>query len=365
MKRRRLILFLILAAILLAGVVYVRRGDIIRRFFKPTPTDSGRGTDGGEPEVTAEGLEVPWEIVFLPDGDILLTERSGRLRRLGREPAVFRVDGVRQAGEGGLLGLALHPNFIVNRLLYIYYTAVSDGNLQNRVERYRLDGEGLSGRRVILAGIPGARIHNGGRIAFGPEGYLYITTGDAGNGRLAQDRQSLAGKILRLSDDGSIPAGNPFNNAVYSYGHRNPQGLAWDDRGRLWSTEHGPRGFDEINLIEAGGNYGWPRVTGDGSGSGLTPPVIHSGRDETWAPAGMTVLDGHILFGGLRGEALFDLNMDNRRLRHHFRGRFGRIRAVAAREDGFIYISTSNRDGRGQVRQGDDRLIRIGKDVLR
>lgn len=209
-------------------------------------------------------------------------------------------------------------------------------------------------------------MHDGGRIAFGPDGFLYITTGDASQSRLAQDIRSLAGKILRIRDDGSVPSDNPFGNAVWSYGHRNPQGLAWDDRGRLWATEHGRSipfsGYDELNLIEKGGNYGWPDIQGDRAKPDMERPIIHSGPSTTWAPAGAAFLNGSIFFGGLKGTALYQAKITGERniaLTKHFEKAYGRIRAVVKGPDDMLYISTSNTDGRGEARPGDDNIIRI------
>ncbi len=220
-------------------------------------------------ETVAEGLDTPWDLAFAPDGRIFFTERPGRLRvieggRLRPEP-VATIPEVVERGEGGLLGLALDPDFAGNGHLYLYHTySGSDGGLRNRVVRYtladRAGARGLTEPRVILDDIPAAAIHNGGRIAFGPDGKLYVTTGDAAAPALAQDRDSLAGKILRLNPDGSVPDDNPFpGSPVYSYGHRNPQGLAWQPgTGQLYATEHGPSAHDEVNLIAPGDNYGWP-----------------------------------------------------------------------------------------------------------
>jgi glucose/arabinose dehydrogenase len=226
----------------------------------------------------------------------------------------------------------------------------------------------LSERTVILADIPGAQFHDGGRMAFGPDGLLYITTGDAGNGANAQDRNSLAGKILRLKDDGSIPSDNPFG----TLGHRNPQGLAWDDAGRLWATEHGRSGarsgFDEINLIEAGKNYGWPDSEGDETADGVIAPVRHSGASATWAPAGAAFFDGSIFFTGLRGEALYEARLHEREIESftaHFAGEFGRLRAAVLGPDGFLYITTSNTDGRGRPRSDDDKIIKVDPAIFR
>ena len=321
-------------------------------------------------EVVAENLRVPWEIVFLPDGGILITERTGALRRVGEKEQAFSVEGVMPIGEGGLLGLALHPNFKENRWVYLYFTA-RDGDeslFVNRVVRYRLEDNGLFEKTVIIGGIPGASNHDGGRIAFGPDGYLYVATGDAQLSSLAQDTSSLAGKILRVRDDGSIPEDNPLGNAVWSFGHRNPQGLAWDKDGQLWETEHGPTAQDEVNLIEKGANYGWPDSRGDKVAPGTKAAALHSGNLETWAPSGMAYYQGSLFFGGLKGQTLYEAVLDGDKiveLKKHFQGEFGRIRAVALGSDNFLYISTSNRDGRGSPGETDDKIIRINTDSLR
>lgn len=323
-------------------------------------------------QVIVENLDIPWEIIFLPDGDMLITERSGNLIKIGSEKKVIKkIDGVRHMGEGGLLGLALHPDFSDNGLLYLYFTTQS-GEITNRVERYKLQNDELSEGKIILEGIKGSVNHDGGRIAFGPDGYLYITTGDAQEPDLAQDKNSLNGKILRISDEGEIPPDNPFGNAVYSLGHRNPQGLAWDDNKTLWETEHGPSGsqtgYDEINIIRKGENYGWPEVFGDDNKAGFTPPVIQSGSKDTWAPAGLTYLNGSLFFSGLRGESFYEAKINNNNtleLTTHFSMQFGRLRAAVLGPDGFLYISTSNKDGRGRLKDGDDKIIKINPNFLR
>ncbi|MCA1806797.1 MAG: PQQ-dependent sugar dehydrogenase, partial [Actinobacteria bacterium] len=250
--------------------------------------------------------------------------------------------------------------------LYLYLTTRSDQGLVNRVERYDYNNDSLSNRTTIITDIPGASYHDGGRIAFGPDGYLYITTGDAGTEALAQDTSSLAGKTLRVADDGSLPADNPFGSAVYSYGHRNAQGITWDDAGTMWQTEHGRSGrlsgMDELNHIDSGKNYGWPLIEGDEADATMQSPVAHSGADETWAPAGITFLDGYLFFAGLRGESLYQARINDDgtvTITVHLRQDFGRLRAVTAGPDGFIYVSTSNTDGRGTERPDDDKIIRI------
>lgn len=317
-------------------------------------------------EVVAEDLDIPWEIAFLPNGDLLITERSGNLLRLGQDKSSIAIQGVTHIGEGGLLGLALHPNFEQNSTIYLYLTSQISGSITNRVESYTLNGNVLDNRKVILDGIPGAVNHDGGRIEFGPDGHLYITTGDAGDPQSAQDIQSLAGKILRLTAEGAIPADNPFQSPVYSYGHRNPQGLAWDDQGRLWSTEHGRSGFgsgfDELNLIEAGKNYGWPVIQGDETREGMQVPVIHSGASTTWAPGDVAFTQGSLYFSGLRGASLYAFSLEEDvvdRFMTYFEDEYGRLRAVRLGPDGHLYMTTSNQDGRGQPQEGDDKLLRI------
>jgi glucose/arabinose dehydrogenase len=235
-----------------------------------------------------------------------------------------------------------------------------------------LEGEQLTDRTVIIEHIPGAQFHDGGRIAFGPDRLLYITTGDAGEPANAQNKDSLAGKILRLRDDGTIPSDNPFGTPVYSYGHRNPQGLAWDTAGRLWATEHGrsgvQSGFDEVNLIEAGKNYGWPDSEGDEATPGIVLPVRHSGAADTWAPAGAAFFDGSIFFTGLRGEALYEARLQDTTIENmatHFASEFGRLRTVVIGPDGLLYVTTSNTDGRGRPRANDDKIIRIDPGIFR
>lgn len=368
---------IILILSLLAFLGFIFKGKF-NNSEAPKSTENSSTKQSWEPEVVAEGLRVPWEIAFLPaspaggpNGDMLVTERPGTLRKIGKDGTIITIEGVAHTSEGGLLGLALHPDFSDKGWLYLYLTARQGGKLQNRVERYRLDGNALFDRTVILEGIPGSANHDGGRIAFGPDKYLYITTGDAENQNLAQDKNSLAGKILRLGENGEIPADNPFENPVYSYGHRNPQGLAWDSEDRLWATEHGPSGSqtgnDEVNLIEKGKNYGWPLIRGAQTRQGMESPVIESGKSETWAPAGAAIWENKLFFTGLRGESLYVGEISGNRLqnlRALFSGQFGRLRAVTAGPDNKLYISTSNTDGRGTPQENDDRLLRIDPDLL-
>lgn len=318
--------------------------------------------------VIATNLEIPWDIAFLPEGGMLVTERTGKLLLLkdGTRQDVLFEQG-KQRGEGGLLGVTLHPDFAKNRFVYLYMTAPGKNNeTQNRVVRYRYAENKFTQDKVIISGIPGAIYHDGGRMEFGPDGMLYITTGDATTPELAQNLNSTAGKILRLKDDGSLPGDNPFGTAVYSYGHRNPQGLAWDSAGRLWSTEHGRSGalsgLDEINLIQRGANYGWPDIEGDKTKANMIVPKLHSGPSTTWAPASAVYLNGSLFFGGLLGESLYEARLDGERvveLKTHFKKEFGRIRTVRIGPDGMLYLTTSNRDGRGNPSSEDDKIIRV------
>lgn len=310
---------------------------------------------------------VPWDVVFLPNGDMMFTERSGVLKVIGDSGVEIEVSDVVERGEGGLMGIALHPEYNSNSYLYLYYTTVRNGNTINRVVRYVFDGELLTEDRVIVDNIPGGSNHNGGRIAFGPDGQFYITTGDAGISNLAQDVNSLAGKILRVSDDGEVPSDNPFGNEVYSYGHRNPQGVTWDGDGNMWSTEHGrsgiESGLDELNLIERGANYGWPIIQGDETRDGMRAPKLHSGPAITWAPAGIAYRGDSLFFVGLRGRTLYEVPIEIGgelgAVREYYSGEFGRLRGISAGENGDLYISTSNRDGRGSPSHEDDRIIRV------
>ena len=253
--------------------------------------------------VFAENLEVPWAMDFLPDGRMLVTERPGRVSIIDANGQVSQIANinVRTVSESGLHGAAVDPDFDSNNYIYLYYTYSDEGNnTLNRVVRYRLENEKLIEDKIIVDRIPGAPNHDGGRIKFGPDGFLYITTGDAQEPSLAQDRNSLAGKILRVTSDGDPVPDNPFGTRIYSYGHRNPQGITWDDGNRLWETEHGSSATDELNLITPGKNYGWPEIRGDQTRAGMVSPVMQSGS-QTWAPAGTAFYNGSIFFKGFRG----------------------------------------------------------------
>jgi len=357
-----------LAAVILAVAAYFFINFVPKSGLQPDRQEESDSVQE-PPEVTvvAQNLEIPWGLVFLPDKSILFTERPGRVRVINKDGKLLpeplaTIPSVKQIGEGGLLGLAVHPNFASNKYVYLYYTYSGEGdNTLNRVVRYKLEDGKLVGEEVIVDKIPGAANHNGGRIKFGPDNFLYITTGDAGSPSRAQNRNSLAGKILRVTDEGKPAPGNPFNSPVYSYGHRNPQGLAWDNEGRLWATEHGQSALDELNLIKQGVNYGWPTIRGNEKRAGMENPVLHSGPGITWAPSGAAYFSGSIFFGGLRGETLYEAVLESGQvdLNGYLEGKFGRLRDVVLGPDNFLYITTSNKDGRGVVREGDDKIIRV------
>ncbi len=347
-----------------------RNGSILNS-NKPTTVNSTAQTEGSNstPEkiaMVAENLKTPWSLAFLPNNDIIFTQRNGSLKLISNNniTTIEKITDVLEYGEGGLMGLTLHPNFSQNKYLYVMYTYKGEGNnTHNRVVRYKFKDNSLSERTIIIDNIPGAIYHNGGRIKFGPDGYLYVTTGDSLEPSLAQNTNSLAGKILRVTDEGKIPAENPFNNQVYSYGHRNPQGIAWDTSDRLWQTEHGrssPSGYDEINIIQKGKNYGWPQIQGSETRAGMQSPIAQSGN-ETWAPGGAVFIGDSFFYTGLKGEALYELKVENGNalITKHFLNEFGRIRDVILGPDNLLYVATSNRDGRGDPSTGDDRILKI------
>jgi glucose/arabinose dehydrogenase len=326
-------------------------------------------------EVVVKGLEIPWSFAFAPDGRLFVTERPGRVRIVdisrGTSDVALTLDDVFAEGEAGVLGLALDPAFTSNRLLYLYYTARTSGGAANRVVRYRESSGRLTEPAVLLDGIPANTIHDGGRLRFGPDGLLYVTTGDAASEDQAQDVASYAGKILRINTDGTTPRANPFSSPIYSYGHRNPQGLDWHPAtGELWESEHGATGNDEINVIDAGANYGWPRIEGGTTLPMMRPPIVF--YNPALAPSGASFYRGQRLppftnnffVATLRGTLLLRLQVNSATRQvigqeRLLEGQFGRIRDVATGPDGNLYFCTSNRDGRGSPTTDDDRIARL------
>jgi glucose/arabinose dehydrogenase len=305
------------------------------------------------------GLDVPWGLAFLPDGSALVSERDSALIRQvtssGQVTEVGTVPDVVADNEGGLLGLAIPPG---QPIVYAYLTAAED----NRVVRMSFDGGALGQPEVVIEGIPKAGNHNGGRLAFGPDGMLYVSTGDAAQPDRAQDLESLGGKILRLSPDGTVPADNPFaGSPVFSYGHRNVQGLAFDQDGRLWASEFGQNTWDELNLIEAGGNYGWPVVEGVGDDDRFIEPVAQWSTDEA-SPSGIAYVRDTVFLASLRGQRLWQVPVPDGvpgTPTDFAAGEFGRLRAAALAPDGALWLLTNNTDGRGEPRDGDDRILRV------
>jgi aldose sugar dehydrogenase len=332
-------------------------------------------------EKVAGGLEVPWSIVWAPDGRMIFTERPGRVRVIEnktlRPQPLFVVPDVESSGESGLMSVALHPQFSSNHFLYLSYAYARD---KVRVVRYREAPEGFIDRKVIIEDIPAAQFHAGCRIRFGPDGKLYVTTGDATKRELAQKLDSLAGKTLRLNDDGTVPQDNPFvgqqgaRPEIWTLGHRNAQGMDWQPGSNLmFQTEHGPSGFDgpgggdEVNIVERGKNYGWPLIHHKQTREGLESPLLE--YTPACAPASGTFyrgnafpsFKGNFFFGCLHGEVLHHVVLDGRRVvsDEEMIKDYGRIRDVAEGPDGFLYFSTSNRDGRGKPATDDDRIMRV------
>jgi len=331
----------------------------------PSATPSGTPTAAPKPRVAAtvvEGIAVPWGIVFLPEGDALVGARDtgelflvreGSKQLVGTLAVRSRID---EGGETGLLGLALDPGFADNRTVYAYLSTDDD----NRIVRMTYDG-GLGAPEPILTGIATSTHHNGGGLAFGPDGMLYAATGDAEDAASAQDTESVSGKVLRMTTTGDVAAGNPFDNLVWSYGHRNVEGITFDDQGRLWAAEFGDKGADELNLIEAGKNYGWPDVEGSDGKGGYADPLAQWPVDQC-SPSGIAVTAGRAWLGALQGECVWSVVLDGPeagRTRRHLAGEYGRIRSVALAPDGSLWVTTSNRDGRVEPRPGDDRLLRV------
>jgi len=354
-----------------------------------TPNNSTTTTPG-DPFTTRDGAKfrvdtvlnnldgVPWSMEFAPDGRLFVTERVGRVLIVnvttGMYDVALQIPGVFGSGEAGLLGLALDPAFTQNHLVYLYYTAATSTTTGiNRLVRYRETGSQLVEGVLLLDNIPASNIHDGGRLKFGPDGLLYLTTGDAATQGLAQDVSSLAGKILRLNRDGTAAAGNRFSSPVFTYGHRNPQGIDWHPTtGIMWSSEHGNVGNDEINTISSGLNFGWPRIEANDTFPGMEVPITFF--NPAIAPSGAAFYRGtriplftnNLFVATLRGTHLLRLTIDEsgRRITGQERlleGTFGRLRDVVMGLDGNMYVATNNRDGRGTPATGDDRILRIAQ----
>ncbi|NRQ50464.1 PQQ-dependent sugar dehydrogenase [Aeromicrobium stalagmiti] len=329
----------------------------------PEPTQSA-SPRAGTPTIAATiatGLNVPWGIAFLASGDALVSQRDdGSIVRIATDGTVTTlgsVDGSNGSpgGEGGLLGIAVPPDD--ESVVFAYVTTAAD----DRIVRMSLDGDTLGAPKPVLTGIPIGSRHHGGRLLFDDDGSLFVSTGDSGVGALAQDRDSLAGKVLRIGQDGKAVDGNPFDNRTWSYGHRNIEGLAFDEEGRLWAAEFGEKSADELNLIERGGNYGWPAVEGTGDNDDFINPKVTWGTDEC-SPAGVAITKSTAYVGALQGECLFAVPLSGESAGKpvaHFGGDHGRIRSVAVAPDGALWVTTSNTDGRGDPAKGDDRIFRV------
>ena len=339
---------------------------------EPAPPESTPPTSepptAGAPKVVetvATGLVAPWGLAFLPDGNAVVTERdSAKVLMIGGDAPheVTELGTIGEAapqGEGGLLGVAVSPTFDRDRTLYFYVSTDRD----NRIVTATLDKGGLSRTNPILTGIPLGDRHDGGRMAFGPDGYLYASTGETGEPDLAQDPDSLGGKILRITKKGKPVPLNPNADEIYSLGHRNVQGLAWTDDGQLWASEFGDQTYDELNRIEAGGNYGWPTYEGEGgTKDGFVDPQAVWGTDVA-SPSGLAFSSGALWMAALRGNRLWKIPLDSegdaKQPEAYFVGEYGRMRTVVAAPDGSLWLTTSNQDGRGVPNEGDDRILKI------
>ncbi len=328
-------------------------------------SDASPSDKPGAPRVVdtiADGLSVPWGLAFLPDGTAVVTERDTRrvltVDDRGRVTEVGSIPEAAPFEEAGLLGVAVPPDWRPGGFLYFYASTDSD----NRIVRATYRDGSLGPTEVVLEGIPHGAIHDGGRLAFGPDGYLYASTGETGLGELAQDRGSLGGKILRITIDGDPAPGNPDpDSPIWTWGHRNVQGLAFDDGDRLWASEFGYNTFDELNLIEKGNNYGWPEAEGRGDDPDFTNPQVVWNTDEA-SPSGLAYLDGQLWLAALKGERLWRVDVKGDRASSptdFFVGRYGRLRTVVAAPDGNLWVTTSNKDGRGTPGPKDDQILVI------
>ncbi|MBM7585177.1 glucose/arabinose dehydrogenase [Bacillus pakistanensis] len=367
MKKIISLLFLVLLISLLFLVLLISLSACSNE--NQNSDEEAKETVGGldrEAKVLAQNLEIPWSIA--KSGDVFyLTERTGSIVKVedGNQTRmrVELSDPLAEVAEAGLMGFVLHPEFNDNSLAFAYYTYTEAGDSINRLVQLKLDGDVWKEERILLDNIPSGQFHQGGRVEIGPDNKLFVTTGDATQEQISQDINAIGGKILRINLDGTIPSDNPFEGSyVYSYGHRNPQGLAWNEAGELYSTEHGPSGFDEINHIQEGKNYGWPLITGDENMAGMQTPVIHSG-ESTWAPSGADFKDHTLYFAALAGQGIYSYSLNTMKLEKVLGG-YGRVRDVLIVGD-TLYFVTNNTDGRGVPRENDDKLYQIDLTNLR
>ncbi|QYX77353.1 PQQ-dependent sugar dehydrogenase [Streptomyces akebiae] len=385
MVQRRVVTAALAAAVLLVTTgCSSDDGEKTDAAGSPSPSSSSTGssppgrTAGEAPpakgsvkvvRTVAEDLDTPWGLAPLPEGGLLVSSRDeATISRIdeksGRRIELGEVPGVAPAGEGGLMGIAVSPEYASDHMIYAYFTSESD----NRIVRMLYDpekpaGEQLGAPDTILRGIPKGTNHNGGRLAFGPDRMLYASTGERYEGPLAQDKDSLGGKILRMTPEGQPAPGNPFDDSVvYSYGHRNVQGLAWDPEQRLWASEFGQNTWDELNHIRPGGNYGWPEVEGEGGESGYVDPVAVWSTEEA-SPSGIAIAEGSVWMAGLRGQRLWRVPLDGTETaaepQAFLEGDYGRLRTVVAAGDDKLWLVTSETDGRGSPEEGDDKILEL------
>ncbi|WP_179201935.1 PQQ-dependent sugar dehydrogenase [Streptomyces caniscabiei] len=385
MVQRRVVTAALAAAVLLVTTgCSSDDGEKTDAAGSPPPSSSsagssppGKATDEPPPakgsvkvvRTVAEGLDTPWGLAPLPEGGLLVSSRDGATissidEKTGERTELGEVPGVAPAGEGGLMGIAVSPEYASDHMIYAYFTSESD----NRIVRMLYDpekpaGEQLGAPDTILRGIPKGTNHNGGRLAFGPDRMLYASTGERYEGPLAQDKDSLGGKILRMTPEGQPAPGNPFDDSVvYSYGHRNVQGLAWDPEQRLWASEFGQNTWDELNHIRPGGNYGWPEVEGKGGESGYVDPVAVWSTEEA-SPSGIAIAEGSVWMAGLRGQRLWRVPLDGTKTaadpQAFLEGDYGRLRTVVSAGGDKLWLVTSETDGRGSPEDGDDKILEL------
>lgn len=352
--------FLIIFTIMLTGCSSLNPNQIKQKEDEAVPVSRNQQLFHNA-EVFASNLLIPWDIVKV-DNQFLISERGGQIVQITEngqqiEMPLSLKKNVHDEGEGGLLGFILDPNYSSNSIAYLYHTYLEEGRIANRITQIKGAGNGWEEVKELLSSLPGGRIHNGGRLEIGPDHKLFITVGDAGVPENAQRLDSLSGKILRMNLDGSIPNDNPFKNSyIYSYGHRNPQGMAWDEHGKMYAAEHGQTAHDEINEIIPGGNYGWPYIQGDEEREGMIKPLFHSGN-ETWAPSGLAYNKGKLYAAALRGQQIRVFDIQAHTSAPVFEN-VGRIRDLLI-DDNYIYFITNNTDGRGIPNPSDDHLLRI------